>query len=90
MGIHRLVRFAPVDLFVGLAEGANAALHMLYEPEGHATLIPTGPRAHGALHTALGHGTVAIGNFCFVHGHLPHRGIDVPIRTAASLPATQE
>jgi hypothetical protein len=68
---HRFVRFAPIDLFVGLAERTHTSFHSLDEPESEASLVAPGTSAYGAFHTTLGHGAVTVGNFGFAHSSMP-------------------
>jgi len=93
------MRFAPIDLFVGLAKRTHAALHLLDEPEGHTSLRAPGTSTHGAFYTTLGHGAVTVGNFGFAHVHLPQGeifasypafGQDAAGKFAAGRPFTHE
>ena len=89
-GVHGLVRLMTVDLFVGLAERTYAALHLLDEPESHASLLAAGPCANRAFHAALGHGAVAVRNFDFAHGNLPRVDLSAAARTIGSCRSRQD
>ena len=52
---YHLVRFSSVDLLVGLALGAEAALDDFHEPEDEASLLLSGVAASRAGDTALRH-----------------------------------
>jgi len=88
MGSHRLVRFSRIDFFVRFTERADAAFHLLDEPKGHAPLLAAGPSANRALNATLGHGTVAVSNVSFAHGHLPHGEIGRSYTTRDGRPST--
>ena len=75
--INRLVRFSPVNLFIGLAERTHLTFHLLDKPESHAPLFVTSVLAYGAFDAALGHGTVAVCNFRLAHSSLPHPEVGV-------------
>ena len=57
------MRFAPINLFIGFAGGADTSFEALHKPEAEAALVLPRPFTQRALHTSLGQGTIAVGDF---------------------------